>query len=198
MKIMNKIGLALWLIALSSICVSYAQNVDVSETPSLGSFEAGIPQTFPAAETPSQQAYQIGTPQSVPGTETPSQQTYQSGGNQTSPGSQVTRTSSTASGVVSIYNAVKEGEGLAVLVINSGTTSGNITGWKLALNNGTAIYTFPNFALGPGAIVTVHPQMGMNTSTDLFESNFGWNETKDVELLNGSGVVVSEYALMTT
>lgn len=190
---MKHICLALWIIALSSTCVSFAQNIGGSGTPSQGAFEVGLPNAFPAAETPSQQAYRIGTPQNVPGTETPSQQSYQAGGNRTAQEAQPGGTTTTS--VVSIYNAVREQDNLSVLVINSGTAPANMTGWMLALNNGTASYTFPNFALGPGAIVTVHPQMGMNNSTDLFGSNFQWNGTKDVELLDGRGMIVSKYAL---
>lgn len=194
MKNIKHICLAIWIIALSSTCVSFAQNIGGSGTPSQGAFEVGLPNAFPAAETPSQQAYRIGTPQNVPGTETPSQQSYQASGNQTAQGIQPGGTTST--GVVSIYNAVREQDNLTVQVINSGTASVNMTGWMLALNNETASYAFPNFALGPGAIVTVHPQMGENNSTDLYASNFQWSGTKDIELLDGKGMVVSEYALM--
>ncbi len=194
MKNMKKICLAILIVALSSICASFAQNIATSGTPSQGAFEVGVPHTFPSAETPSQQAYRIGTPQNVPGTETPSQQSYQAGGNKTAQGAQPGETTST--GVISIYNAVREGDNLTALVINSGTAQVNMTGWMLALNNGTASYTFPDVALGPGAIVTVHPQMGENNSTDLFGSNFQWNETKDIKLLDEKGLIVSEYTLM--
>jgi hypothetical protein len=188
--------LAILIAVISLIFVSLAQNIDVTGTPSQGAFEVGVPYTFPATETPSLQAYRIGTPQNVPGTETPSQQAYQTGSNQTASGAQPGFAAPAAAGAVSIYNVVREGDGLLAMLINGGTTSVNMTSWKLSLNNGSAIYTIPNFALEPGALVTVHPQAGTNTSTDLFGSNFGWNETKDLELLDGSGVIVSEYALM--
>ncbi len=194
LKNMKKMCLTILILALSSTCMSFAQNIDTTGTPSQGAFEVNLPHTLPSAETPSQQAYRIGTPQNVPGTETPSQQSYQAGGNnKTAQGAQPGTTTST--GVVSIYNAVRAGDNLTVLVINSGTAPANMTGWMLALNNGTASYTFPNFALGPGAIVTVHPQAGENSATDLFGSNFQWNETKNVGLLDGRGMIVSEYAL---
>lgn len=193
MKNMKHICLALWIIALSSTCVSFAQNIGGSGTPSQGAFEVGLPNAFPAAETPSQQAYRIGTPQNVPGTETPSQQSYQAGRNQTAQGARPGGVSPT--GVVSIYNAAREGDNLTVMVINSGTASVNMTGWMLALNNGTASYAFPYFALGSGAIVTVHPLAGENNSTDLFASNFAWNGTRDVALFDDKGMIVSEYPL---
>lgn len=194
---MKRISLAVLIAAASLICVSLAQNIDVTQTPSQGAFEVGVPHTFPGTETPSMQAYRIGTPQRSPGTETPSQQAYQTG-NQTATGAQPGVVAPLAEGAASIYNLVKEGDGLQTMVINSGVAAVNMTGWRLALNNGTAIYAFPNFALEPGALVTVHPQDGTNTSTDLFGSNFGWNETRYVELLDESGAIVSEYALMPT
>lgn len=193
LKNMKKMCLAILIVALSSICASFAQNIATSGTPSQGAFEVGVPHTFPSAETASQQAYRIGTPQNVPGTETPSQQSYQAGRNQTAQGPQPGGT--TPTGVVSIYNAAREQDNLTVLVINSGTAAISMTGWMLALNNGTASYVFPNSALGPGAIVTVHPQMGENNSTDLYASNFAWNGTRDIELFDDKGMIVSEYAL---
>ena len=80
---------------------------------------------------------------------------------------------------------------------NNGTAPSNLTAWKLALNNGTSTYLFPNFMLQPMATVTVHTHMNANTPTDLYGSNFTWNGTRDVELIDSMGKMVSEYSLHT-
>jgi hypothetical protein len=44
-------------------------------------------------------------------------------------------------------------------------------------------------------MVTVHTHSNPNTATDLFGSNFVWNGTRDVELIDQKGMLVSEYTL---
>jgi hypothetical protein len=69
--------------------------------------------------------------------------------------------------------------------------------WKLTLNKGVNTYIFPNFAINPNTIITIHANTSANTATDLFGSNFSWNGTRDVELLDQTGTQVSEYTLPT-
>ena len=73
--------LAFWIAVIFSISCSFAQLIDISNTPTQGAFQAGAFQTTPVTTSPSQQAYEIGsTPLSLG---TPSQRANQSGKNQT-------------------------------------------------------------------------------------------------------------------
>jgi hypothetical protein len=203
-----------------SMSSAFAQTVSTSETPSQGGFIAGVVQTTPTTETPSQGSFEVGlnqtnsitqTPsqggfeagvvQTTPTTETPSQEAFAVGANQTtSTGetpSQTSYTGSTISSYVTISNVIKESDALHVVVANSGTAPVNLTAWKLELNNGTGMYLFPNFMLQPMAAVTVHTHMNSNTPTDLYGSNFTWNGTRDVELIDSMGKMVSEYRVHT-
>jgi hypothetical protein len=45
------------------------------------------------------------------------------------------------------------------------------------------------------ATVTVHSQMNANTPKDLYGTNFTWNGTHDVELVNSMGEMVGEIQL---
>jgi hypothetical protein len=75
---------AFWVAVILSISCSFAQLIDVSNTPTQGAFQSGFYQTTPVTSSPSQQAYEIGsTPLSL-GPQAPSQRTNQSGDNQTS------------------------------------------------------------------------------------------------------------------
>jgi hypothetical protein len=139
-------------------------------------------QTTPTTETPSQGAFVVGGNQTTPTAETPSQASY---------------TGSTARYNVTISKVIKEGDALHVIVANNETAPANLTTWKLTLNNGTNTYLFPNFMLQPMAKVTVHTHMNANTPTDLYGSNFTWNGTRDVELIDSMGKMVSEYSLHT-
>ncbi len=102
---------------------------------------------------------------------------------------------STAGYNLTIFKVIKESDALHVIVANNGTVPANLTDWMLTLNNGTNKYVFPNFTLNPNSIVTVHTHMNANTATDLFGSNFVWNGTRDVELIDQKGTLVSEYTL---
>ena len=80
--------LAFWIAVIFSISCSFAQLIDVSNTPTQGAFQAGAFQTTPVTTSPSQQAYEIGsTPPSL-GPQAPSQRANQSGKNQTTSGVQ--------------------------------------------------------------------------------------------------------------
>jgi len=89
------------------------------------------------------------------------------------------------------------GDALDVVVANDGTAPASLVDWKLTLNKGASTYIFPNFALNPNTVVTIHAIAGANTATDLFGSNFSWNGTRDVELLDQTGTQVGEYTLPT-
>ena len=139
--------------------------------------------------------------QTTPTTETPSQGAFAVGSNQTTStgenSSQASYTGSTVKNDVTVSKVIKESDALHVIVANNGTAQANLTDWKLALNNGTSTYLFPNFMLKPMATVTVHTHMNANTPTDLYGSNFMWNGTRDVELIDSMGKMVSEYSLHT-
>ena len=106
--------------------------------------------------------------------------------------------SSIAEYIVTISKVLKEGDALHVLVANNGTVAADLTDWKLTLNKGVNEYIFPSFTLNPNSIVTVHTHKNLNTATDLYGSNFTWNGTRDVELIDQTGKLVSEYALPTS
>ena len=97
---------------------------------------------------------------------------------------------------VVIIHALKEGTALHVIIANNGTAPADLTGWKLY--NGTTIFVFPAFTLNPGATVTVHTHQGNNTATDLYGSNFYWNGTQTVTLMNSRSLLVSIYTLNQT
>ena len=218
---MNWKYLTIWIAVIFSISGSFAQSISTTETPSQGGFVTGIVQTNPTSLTPSQGSFRIGlnqtnsvaqTPsqggfeagitQTTPTTETPSQGAFIVGVNQTtSTGetpSQASYTGLTTKDNVTISKAIKEGSALHVIVANNGIAPTNLTAWKLALNNGTSTYLFPNFMLQPMATVTVHTHMNADTPTDLYGSNFTWNGTRDVELIDSMGKMVSEYNLNTS
>lgn len=212
--------LTIWIAVIFSISSVFAQSVSTSGTPSQEGFAAGIVQTNPTSDTPSQGSFRIGlnqtnlisqTPsqggfeagvvQTSPTTETPSQGAFAVGVNQTTstgePSSQAGYTGTAANNNVAISKVLKEASALHVIVANNGTAPTNLTAWKLALNNGASTYLFPNFVLNPMTNVTVHTHMNANTPTDLYGSNFTWNGTRDVELIDSMGKMVSEYSIPT-
>ena len=154
----------------------FAQSMSTSGTPSQEGFAEGIP---------------AGVAQMTPATETPSQGVFETTDVQTASGI------STAGPNVTISKVLKEGDALHVLVSNNGTVAADLTGWKLTLNKGTSEYIFPNFTLNPNSMVTVHTHRNVNTATDLYGSNFTWNGTLDVELMDTSGNMVSQNTLPT-
>ncbi len=95
---------------------------------------------------------------------------------------------------VTIANALKEGTALHVLVANNGTTTEDLTGWKLVTDNG-GTFTFPAFMVKPKAIITVHTHNGNNTATDLYGSNFMWNGTHEIKLNDKNGMLVYDYRI---
>lgn len=96
---------------------------------------------------------------------------------------------------ITIANALKEGTALHVLVANNGTNTSDLTNWKLVTDNNNSAFTFPSFMLKPNAIVTVHTHKGNNTATDLYGSNFMWNGTHEIKLLNNNGMLVYDYRI---
>ncbi len=168
-----------------------AQLISTSETPSQGGFvsdlASGTLQTTPSTETPSQGSYETVGEQTTAQSETPSQAGFETTGDQTTP-------ISSSKNNVTIFKVLKEGDALHVLLANNGTTASDLMDWKLTLNKGALSYIFPYFVLNPKAIVTIHSHNNVDTSTDLYGSNFTWNGTQDVELLNAEGNLVSEYS----
>lgn len=96
---------------------------------------------------------------------------------------------------ITIANALKEGTALHVLVANNGTNTVDLTNWKLVTDNNNSAFMFPSFMLKPKAIVTVHTHKGNNTATDLYGSNFMWNGTHDIKLLNNNSMPVYDYPI---
>jgi hypothetical protein len=211
--------LTIWIAVIFSISSVFAQSMSTSDTASQEGFAAGIVQTNPTSDTPSQGSFRIGlnqtnqiaqTPsqggfeagivQTTPTTETPSQGAFAVGVNQTIPAGEPSSKANytgAAAGNVAISKVLKESSALHVIVANNGTAPANLTNWKLALNNGSSTYLFPNFVLKPMTNVTVHTHMNANTPTDLYGSNFTWNGTRDVELIDNMGKMVSEYSIRT-
>jgi hypothetical protein len=169
--------------------ICFAQSLSTSGTPSQEGFAAGVIQATPATDTPSQGGFEAGVEQTTPITETPSQ-----GGFETSD-TQISSSGSTVGHNLAISKAIKEGDALHVIVANNGTIPANLTAWRLTLNNGVSKYIFPNFTLNPNSMVTVHTHKNVDTATDLFGSNFMWNGTRDIELLDNNGMLVSEYTI---
>lgn len=96
---------------------------------------------------------------------------------------------------VTIINALKEGEALHVLVANNETTAMDLTSWKLTTDNNNSTFVFPVFMLKPKAVVTIHTHKGNNTATDLYGSNFMWNGTHEIKLLDKNGTMVYDYRI---
>ena len=69
---------------------------------------------------------------------------------------------------------------------NYGSTPRNLTGWTLRDKAGH-VYTFPEFVLAPGKIVTVKNGTGKDTSRYLHWGNgyYIWNNTGDTATLRG-------------
>ena len=144
-------------------------------------------QSISTSGTPYQEGFTSGVIQSTPATETAAQVGFETTDTQTG--------SSKARSNVTISKVLKEGDALHVLVANNGTIAADLTDWKLTLNKGVSEYIFPSFVLGPDSIVTVHTHKNVNTATDLYGSNFTWNGSRDVELVDPTGKLMSEYAL---
>jgi hypothetical protein len=152
----------------------FAQSISTTGTPSQEGFAEGI---------------SAGVAQMAPATETPSQGVFETTDAQTASGS------STAGRDVTISKVLKEGDALHVLVTNNGTMAVDLTYWKLTLNKGASEYVFPSFTLNPNSMVTLHTHINVNTATDLYGSNFTWNGTRDVELMDQTGMLVSQSTL---
>ena len=70
----------------------------------------------------------------------------------------------------------------------------DMSGWLVKDRVGIR-YTFPTFALSPGAVVTLHSGQGHNTATDLYTgTSLIWNNDHDtVYLCDASGNEVDTY-----
>ena len=176
-------------------CSAFAQSMSTSGTTSQQGFADGIPAGIGQMSSTSEAPFQIGfdTANAQP-TSTSSQAGVKT---TTATSSQPVSGASTAGYNVTISKALKEGDALDVVVANDGTSPASLMDWKLTLNKGVNTFIFPNFALNPNTSVTIHANTSANTATDLFGSNFSWNGTRDVELLDQTGKQVSEYTLPT-
>jgi predicted metal-dependent enzyme (double-stranded beta helix superfamily) len=96
---------------------------------------------------------------------------------------------------IGIANALKEGDALHVLVANNGTNAANLANWRLVTDNRNLTFTFPIFTLMPKTMVTIHTHKGNNTVSDLYGSNFMWNGTNEIKLLDANGKLVYDYRI---
>ena len=195
MKLIYLTFLAMVAFSLSN---SVAQLTDISTTPSMSGFENdNFP--VPAVESPSQLGGELGlssSPALAQG-QPPSQQVYEIGLNnvQQTPITSTAQTTNESLTGVAISNVVKEGDGMQVMIASFETSPVNITGWKLSLS-GNYTYTIPGFTLWPGAVVTVHTEMGTNTTTDLYGSNLMSIGAEKVDLVDAEGMKVSEFSII--
>lgn len=195
MKLMRYIYSTICIAVIFSMtCSAFAQSMSTSGTTSQQGFADGIPagigQRTSTSGTPFQIGFETGIAQST--------STSSRAGAKTTTNSQPVSGGSTAGYNVTISKALKEGDALDVVVANDGTAPVNLMDWKLTLNKGVSTYIFPNFAINPNTIITIHANTSANTAIDLFGSNFSWNGTRDIELLDQTGMQVSEYTLPTS
>ncbi len=176
------------VVIFSMTCSAFAQSMSTSGTTSQQGFADGIPAGIGQMSSTSEAPFQIGF-------ETTS--TSFRAGVKTTTSDQPVSGASTAGYNVTISKALQDGDALDVVVANDGTAPASLMDWKLTLNKGVNTYIFPNFAINPNTIVTIHAITSANTAADLFGSNFSWNGTRDVELLDQTGMQVSEYTLPT-
>jgi len=74
---------------------------------------------------------------------------------------------------------------------NNGTSSQNLTGWKLFVLN-SPVYTFPKFVLDANGKVTVHSGTGKDSKVNLYaKKNLLTKATDKVSLQDAKGTVVS-------
>jgi hypothetical protein len=172
-RLLKYIHLIICMAVIISIPLCFAQSISTSGTPSQEGFAAGILQSTPITETPSQGGFETRDAQMV-------------------------SSSSTAGYNLTISKVIKEGDALHVIVSNKGSIPANLTDWMLTLNGGVSKYVFPNFTLNPNSMVTIHTHKNANTAADLFGSDFMWNGTRDVEIIDPNGKLVDEYALHTS
>ena len=181
------------MVIFSMTCSAFAQSMSTSGTTTQNGFADGIPAGIGQMSSTSEAPFQIGFEK---GNAQPTSTSSQAGVKPTT-NSQPVSGASTAGYNVTISKALKEGDALDVVVANDGTAPASLMDWKLTLNKGVNTFTFPNFALNPNTVITIHANTSANTATDLFGSNFSWNGTRDVELLDQTGKQVSEYTLPT-
>ncbi len=195
---MKSVYLIISIMIIFLIHGSFAQLM--STTPSQGSFLASTyTGSTPSTMTPSQGNFQLGTPQpSTSAIQTPSQMTF-AGGNkeptQISSPIQIGGSVPTQLRNINIANALKEGYALHVLVANNETTAADLTNWKLVTDNQNLSFTFPVFTLMPKAVVTIHSHEGNNTASDLYGSNFMWNGTSEIKLIDNNGMLAYDYRI---
>ena len=195
---MKSIYLIIAIVTMFLIHGSFAQLISTTDTPSQGSFQAGINVgSTPSTMTPSQGSFQAGiNVGSTPSTMTASQGSFEMGLGQKSTSTiQTSESFPTQMYNISIANALKEDNALHVLVANNGTTAADLADWKLVTDNQNLTFTFPVFILMPRAIVTIHAHEGKNLASDLYGSNFVWNGTHDIKLLDNNGMLVYDYLI---
>ena len=102
---MKEVCIIFWIAISLSIPCSFAQLISTTETPSQGSYEAGINLgSIPSTETPSQGSFEVGAKQMTSRSLTPSQATFALR-NATLGGSEITQMYN-----INIANALKEGD----------------------------------------------------------------------------------------
>jgi hypothetical protein len=158
--------------------------------------QGSFAQLVSTTDIPSQSMFRVGYFGSTPSTITPSQMTF-GGGNNIAPqiSSPIQTSVPTQTHNISIANALKEGDALHVLVANNGINAIDLANWKLVTDNQNLAFTFPIFTLMPRTMVTIHTHKGNNTVSDLYGSNFMWNGTNEIKLLDNNGMLVYDYRI---
>jgi hypothetical protein len=151
-------------------------------------------QLVSTTDIPSQSMFRAGYFGSTPSTITPSQMTF-GGGNNIAPQISSPISVPTQMHNISIANALNEGDALHVLVANNGINAIDLANWKLVTDNQNLAFTFPVFTLTPRTMVTIHTHKGNNTMSDLYGSNFVWNGTSEIKLLDNNGMLVYDYRI---
>jgi predicted sugar kinase len=78
-----------------------------------------------------------------------------------------------------------------VEVKNNETSSQDLNGWKLEVQNKT-VFTFPAYTLDVNAKVKIHSGIGKNSKTDLYAASAILTKADDeVSLLDAAGNIIS-------
>lgn len=91
----------------------------------------------------------------------------------------------------------RDRDGEYVLIRNSGSSSVDMTGWKLSDHGNQHTFTFPRFRLAPGAEVKLWTRSGSANAGNLYWANRGavWNNSGDTATLkDAAGVVITSYS----
>jgi hypothetical protein len=92
--------------------------------------------------------------------------------------------------VIAVVNFSKTDQWVEIK--NNDTSTEDLTGWKLVVQNKT-VFTFPKFMLGANAAVKVHTGTGVDSKADLYANSALLIKADDeVSLLDAAGNMVSD------